>query len=177
MVRSRYVQVAFALLACLLVSACGNPSNMAAAKRNSDTSWAPKWDTGPDKSRKEKSVLRPTVSFADLGFRGRPVPQNETEKKQAVKIQESFVESFRKEPQCFGITLRLKNAEEADFRLQVFEGIDGRTGRWQWILYRMDTLGEKAHGEGTGEGPNAIVKSVCSTIRDDAFSQGGSVEE
>jgi hypothetical protein len=31
-----------------------------------------------------KSVMSPTVSFADAGFHGSPVPQNEKEKKQAL---------------------------------------------------------------------------------------------
>lgn len=179
MVYSRCIPVAFVLLAGLLVTACNRASDaphvVFATKSNADTSWSPKWDTAPDKSRKLKSVLSPTVSFADEGFRGSPIPQNESEKEQERQNQKLFVESFRSNPQCNGITLKLKDPKEADFSLQVFSGIDGRTGRWQYVLYRMDTLGEKEHGEGTG-GLNGILKSVCPTIREAAFMQGGTIQ-
>jgi hypothetical protein len=176
MVQRRYIQVPLAILVGLVVSGCSGFSYVSDARpKPVDTSWTPKWDTAPDKNRKVKSALSPTVSFADQGFRGSPVPQNKSAKEQERKDRESFVESFRGEPQCQGITLKLKNPRDADFGLQVFNGIDGRTGRWQYVVYRMDTLERKAHGEATG-GPNTVAKSVCSTIRETAFTQGGSVE-
>jgi membrane associated rhomboid family serine protease len=140
-----------------------------------DGSWWPKWDTDPDKTRKVKSVLTPTVSFAEPGFRGSPAPQNDREKEQEQKSRELFVDSFRSEPKCYGITLKLKNPGDADFALQVFHGIDGRTDGWQYVLYRMDTLGVKQLGE-TPEGPKSMALSVCSVIRDTVFTRGGSVE-
>jgi membrane associated rhomboid family serine protease len=146
----------------------------AAPKYLADGSWGPKWDTDADKNRKVKSVLSPTVSFPDQGFHGNPAPQSGIEKEQERKDREIFVNSFRTERQCYGITLKLKNSKEADFGLQVFSGIDGRTGRWQYVLYRMDTLGEIEHGE-TTVGPNEIAQSVCSAIRG-AANRGGSVE-
>jgi hypothetical protein len=189
MVYSRYIPAALAILAGLAVSGCSSASNVsdapsngaeAATKHEPDTSWRPKWDIMPDKSRKEKSILTPTVSFADPGFRGSPVPQNEREKKKATKNQEDFIESFKSESKCFGIALKLKNPGDADFALQVFSGIDGRTGRLQWVLYRMDTVGAAATGEGTGAstkmGRDGMVQSVCSSIHDAVFNQGGSVE-
>jgi hypothetical protein len=145
-----------------------------------EANWSPKWDTTPDKNRKEKSILNPVVSFADPGFRGSPVPQNEGEKKQEMKNREDFVHSFLSEPECFGITLTLVNPKGADFGLQIFKGIDARTGRWQWVLYRMDTLGETANGEATGAGTqvgmDGMVQSVCSSIHSAVSDRGGRVE-
>ncbi len=63
-----------------------------------------------------------------------------------------------------------KNPKDTDLVLQIFKGVDGRTGRLQWVLYRTDTLGELGHGEGTGadtkQGQEGIARDVCSTIRD-----------
>jgi membrane associated rhomboid family serine protease len=140
-----------------------------------DMPWEPKWDTNPDKNRKVKSVLTPTVSFAEPGFRGSPAPQNDSEKEQERKSRETFIDSFQSVPQCHGITLKLRKRGDADFALQVFNGIDGRTGRWQYLLYRMDTLGEVERGE-TTQGPKGVAQSVCSTVLVTAFPRGGSVE-
>lgn len=104
------------------------------------------------------------------------MPQNETEKEQETRDRATFAESFQKEPQCFGITLKLGNPKDADFGLQIFKGIDGRTGRWQWVLYRMDTLGANVNGEATAVSPNGMVTSVCSSIHDVVFPSGGIVE-
>jgi hypothetical protein len=151
-------------------------TTQAAAKYNPGATWQPKWDTAADKGKKEKSVLSPTVSFVDQGFHGSPMPKNETEKEQETKDRATFAESFQTDPQCFGITLKLKNPKDADLGLQIFKGIDGRTGRWQWVLYRMDTLGVNVNGEATAASPNGMVQSVCSSIHDAVFSRGGIVE-
>jgi len=145
-----------------------------APKYRTDESWGPKWNTDADKNRKVKPVLGPTVSFADQGFRGSPAPQSEIEEEQERKTRETFVDSFQRAPECHGITLKLKKPGEADFGLQVFNGIDGRTGRWQYVLYRMDTLGAREYGE-TSNGPNEVAQSVCSAVRGMA-DRGGSVE-
>jgi hypothetical protein len=174
------------VLVLLVVTSCNRTSNtsdapsgstLAGAKDEASTGWQPKWDTAADKDKKKKPVLRPTVSFVYQGFHGSPTPQNESENEQDTKNRETFAESFEKEPQCFGLIL-MKNPRDADFGLQVFKGIDGRTGRWQWVLYRMDTLGMYASGEATSVSPNGmvLVQSVCSSIRDAAFSRGGIVE-
>jgi membrane associated rhomboid family serine protease len=143
-------------------------------KLSTDESWRPEWDTDADKNRKVKPVLSPTVSFADEGFRGSPMPQSAIEREQERKNREIFVNSFQSEPQCHGITLKHKKPGEADFGLQVFNGIDGRTGYWQYVLYRMDTLGVREWGE-TTIGPNWVAQSVCSGIRG-TLDRGGSVE-
>lgn len=123
MVHGRRLQAGRVLLAGLLVSACNRASDAPrvalATRSNADTSWSPKWDTAPDKNKKVKSVLSPTVSFADEGFRGSPMPQNQSEKEQERQNQELFVESFRSEHQCNGIALKLKDPKQADFSLQV----------------------------------------------------------
>jgi hypothetical protein len=101
------------------------------------------------------------------------MPQSEIEKEQERKNREFFVNSFQSEPQCHGITLKLKRPGEADFGLQIFKGIDGRTGYWQYVLYRMDTLGAREWGEANGL--KEVAQSVCSGIRGMA-DRGGSVE-
>jgi hypothetical protein len=178
------------ILAGLLVSGCNRSSSGPDAASGStpasskhelgETGWSPKWDITPDKSRQEKSILNPIVSFADPGFRGSPAPQTEREKKQDMKNREDFVHSFQNEPACFGITLTLTNPKSADFGLQIFKGIDGWTGRWQWVLYSMDTLGAKATGEVTGAGTqigmDGMVQSVCSSIHSAVSHRGGRVE-
>jgi hypothetical protein len=154
--------------------------NAPSSSKGGEIHWSPKWDTSPDKGRQEKSILNPIASFADPGFRGSPVPQNEEGKKKEMKNREDFLRSFRSERECFGITLRATNPKDSDFSLQVFNGIDGRTGRLQWVLYRMDTLGLKANGETTGAGTpmgiDSVAKSVCSVIHDAVSEQGGRVE-
>jgi len=83
MVQRRYIQVALAILAGLVVSGCNGSRYVSDARPESpDTSWRPKWDTAPDKTRKVKPVLSPTVSFVDEGFHGSPVPQNKSAKEQ-----------------------------------------------------------------------------------------------
>jgi hypothetical protein len=179
-----------AMLAALLESGCGNPSTSpdAASGNKQDSSqdetgtteWRPKWITTPDKIKNEKSVLNPTASFVDQSFSGSPVPRNERETKEAMKNREDFVHSFEKARECFGITLKLKNRADIDFGLQIFNGIDGRTGKSQWVLYRMDTGQVRAYGEATGAGTSmgadAVVKSVCSSLHDAVSLQGGRVE-
>jgi hypothetical protein len=190
MVYSKNIVVIVVILVGLLVSGCNRSSTASdAASGNTqasskhelgETDWHPKWDTTADKSRKEQPILRPIVSFVDQGFRGSPLPHNESDKKKEIKNREDFVRSFQSEPGCFGITLRPTNPKGADFGLQVFNGIDERTGRWQWVLYRMDTLGATANGEDTGAGTkmglDEMVKSVCSSIHDSVFYRGGRVE-
>ena len=123
-----------------------------------------------DKTRAAKSVLSPTVAFAAPGFRGSPISQNDGERNRG-----DFARAFHNEHECFGITLTLKNPEQADFGLQFFNGIDGRSGQRQWIVYQMDTLGERAHGETTG-GLSEVVKSVCSTVHDAVTFPGGGIQ-
>jgi hypothetical protein len=103
------------------------------------------------------------------------VPQDERAKKQAQKDQEDFVHTFQSERECFGITLILADPKSTDFSLQLFNGIDERTGRLQWVVYRMDTLELKATGETTGS-IGDVAKSVCSSIHDAVSDRGGRVE-
>jgi hypothetical protein len=134
------------------------------------TAWAPTWDTTPDKNKKAKSVLSPIVAFVDSGFRGSSTPQENGEKN-----REDFARAFQNDHECLGITLTLNQPENADFGVQFFNGIEGRVGQRQWVAYRMDTLGERAHGETTG-GMSEVVKSVCSNVQDGVTPAGGRIE-
>jgi hypothetical protein len=190
MFHNKSILATIVMLVGLLISGCDRATTTSSAAsgvtvilprdKAGKTPWRPNWETTPDKSKRAKSLLSPTVSFADPGFRGSPVPQNEREKKQELKNRGDFVQSFQSEPECFGITLMVKNPGNADFGLQVFNGIDERTGRWQWVVYRMDTLGATETGEATGAGTrmglDATVKSVCSSIHGVVFYRGGRVE-
>jgi hypothetical protein len=128
--------------------------------------WDPKWDTAPDKSRKTKPQLLATVSLADDGFRGSPTFEDPSQQKSNAEIRAAFVREFPNVSECSGVSL--VTGESADFALQIYSGIYGRAGKLQWILYRTDTLGESAHGEGTSTdaamGLTAIMQSICSSI-------------
>ena len=182
--QSRQVESKSDSLAGQLVAAPPPPpqplsSNSAQTSRNATlTDWRPSWNTAPEKGKSPKSILVPTVSFVDQGFRGSP---SREQGKWVKDSQQKFIEAFRKNHECFGVTLALTNPAKSDFGLQYFEGIDGRTGRYQWVLYRMDTLGAVASGEGTGvqttSGLDGAAQSVCSSIRNTLNHQGGKVEE
>lgn len=138
--------------------------------QSTETDWNPTWDTSPDRSRKIKTHLTPTVRLAHDGFRGSPTFENQEQKTKNANARETFARSLPSIPECSSITLKSEGSDDTDFVLQLFNGIEGRSGRLQFVLYRMDTLGESAHGEGTGadtkQGQDGIARSVCSTIRD-----------
>ncbi len=187
--RSRLIPLAFALVSASLLPACGNPtrtsdafsetSQSLASPQSPALSWQPTWNTAPDKSRQPKDELAPTVGLAQDGFRGSPIFEDKVQKQKNAQIRDAFVGAFSNTPECAGITLTLQEPIGSNFALQVFSAISGRTGRLQWILYRMDTLGESAHGEGTladdNVGLTEITKSVCSSIRSQATPKGGTV--
>jgi len=168
--------LAIATLAGLLISACHNVStaSIAASEQDSPTAqstgtdWSPKWNTSPDKSRRAKTRLVPTIRFADDGFRGSPVVENQEEKRNNTRSRTAFAQSLQGIPECSGIDLRTGSSDDTDFVLQLFNSIEGRSGRLQWVLYRTDTLGAVAYGEGTGadtkQGQDGITTSVCSSI-------------
>jgi len=174
-----------AVLFGLLLSACedhssrSNSASTTSSLKPDQTVWQPKWDTKPEKEKTAKPLLTPTLAFVDEGFRGSPMPQAQSEKLQQSKTREDFAQAFRDERACFGVTLILNNSRTADLGIQVFEGIDGRTGRWQWILYRMDTLGAVASGEVTSGQERRLdltVGAVCNSVHDAVTHSGGTVE-
>lgn len=132
------------------------------------TNWTPTWNTGADKNREAKTRLVATIAFANDGFHGSPVFNDPEQKRKNTEARSFFALSLRNVPECSGITLEAGNSQGADFALQLFSGIDGRTGRLQWVLYRTDTLGEVAYGEGTGAetrmGQEGIAEAICSVI-------------
>ncbi len=191
MFKSKGKAVAIGMLAGIVISACHNGVTALSAPQRSDravqtpqstaTDWGPSWNTSPDISRKAKAQLIPTVSFADDGFRGSPIFESQDQRASNAEARDAFAQSFPNIPECSGITLVLKNSQATDFVLQIFKGINGRTRRLQWVLYRTDILGESAHGEGAGAdsqmGQDAIVSSVCSSIRNAVIPESGKVRE
>jgi hypothetical protein len=167
-------------------SACGKSTATPAASQETKPSlqtpqsvginWDPKWDTAPDKSRKVKPQLVATVGLADDGFRGSPIFEDPAQQKRNAEIRQAFAREFPSVPECSGVSLVTGGGAVADFALQVYSGIYGRAGKLQWILYRTDTLGESAHGEGTGTDAamslEAIMQAVCSSIRGNADVKG-----
>ena len=127
---------------------------------------------------KEKPVLNPTVAFADPGRPDSPVSQNEGGRV-GLKNREAFVRSFQSQPECFGITLMIDSPKNADFGLQTSYDSDGKTVRWEFFLFRMDSIREVGSGNSTGPstsvGSEEIAKSVCSAIRGAVSGKGGKV--
>ena len=111
------------------------------------------------------------------GFRGSPAPRDESEKENGLRNRKGFAEAFRSERECFGMTLELSSPEKADFGMQLFEDDNGQTNEWRWVLYRMDTLGERAHGIVSRGGINEVAKSICSSIHNTISHPGGQVED
>lgn len=149
--------------------------------QSTGTDWRPTWNTAPDNSRKAKSNLVPTVALADDGFHGSPIFKDPQQKMRNAQAREAIVRSLPSIPECSGVTWSVRNTEDTDFVLQIFNGIDGRIDRLQWILYRTDTLGESAHGEGTGAstrmGQDGVMRDVCSIIRNLATPENRKIEE
>jgi hypothetical protein len=125
---------------------------------------------------KEKRVLSPTVAFADPGFRS-PVPRNDRGKGEGLKNREAFVRSFRSQTECFGVTLMIDNPKNADFGLQTSYDSDGKTDRWEFFLFQMDSIRLVGSGNSAGPsmrvGPAEMAKSVCSAIREAVSDKGG----
>ena len=188
MIRNKKPFRVLILLTVLVIAACDRSSNASdsistptsTSGQSAPAHWQPSWNTMAEKGKQEKTTLIPVVTFADDGFRGSPLPKNGTEKNQAANYREDFVHTFQNEHDCFGITLTLKDPKAADFALQVFNGIDGRTGSLQWVLYRTDTLRASSWGESTGAGTkmgmDGVVHSVCTSVHNSISSQGGRVE-
>jgi hypothetical protein len=186
MAKTNVIFMGIAIMAALVVAAvmvrpdAKKATQPAVAAAPDNGIWQPHWNVLPDNAKKAKPELAPTFAFAEEGFRGSPIPSNDRERKKTKKLQEDFAQSFQNEPTCLGMTLKLGNSEATDFDLQVFDGVYGRKGSYQWILYRMDTSGVAGTGEASGvdtkSGLDEAVKSVCSVIHHAITPQGGRVE-
>ena len=137
-----------------------------------ELNWKPTWE-GPPATGPEKARLSPTIAFMDewLGkgaLTGRGYAQT-----LSAPLKEHFIDVFQQAPECRDVVLKKSMPRTADFTVQVFEGIDGRKGRWQWRMFRTDTGADMGNGEGTGDIP---VTSICSTVRGHAFTSGGVVQ-
>lgn len=103
--------------------------------------WRPSWETVPDRSKSPKQQLAPTVTFVDdyLGFI--PILGSDEEKQlheKELSNRDLFFKTFRRVRECKNVTFMLTHPKHADFDLQLFGGIGGRTEKWQWVLYRTD---------------------------------------
>jgi hypothetical protein len=117
------------------------------------------------------------MTFSDDWLGGVPVLDTEEQKKandKDVRAKELFLQAFRGSPECKGVTFKRANPRAADFDLQIFDGLDGRTGRWQWVLYRTDTTERLAFGEESEV--NSAAKTVCTTLHAVIEPAGGNVE-
>jgi len=170
------------MLVGLFASGCDRASTTRSAPPG-DTQPSSGGDTGQSGGvtpfkYKEKPVLSPTVAFADPGFRS-PVSQNERGKGEGLRNREAFVRSFRSQPECFGVTLLIDNPKNADFGLQTSYDSDGKTARWAFFLFRMDSIRLVGSGNSTGPSisvsPAEMAKSVCSAIREAVSDKGGRV--
>lgn len=144
---------------------------------SSANAWQPDWVTAPDKSKKPKPQLSPTMSFSDDWLGAVPVLDTAEERKandKDVRAKELFIQAFRSSPECKGVTFERTNPRAADFDVQIFDGIDGRAGRWQWVLYRTDTVERLAFGEEAEV--SLAVKSVCKAVHANVETVGGNVE-
>jgi hypothetical protein len=145
--------------------------------KDSESAWRPSWETVPDKTKKAKEQLSPTLTFTNDRLGAVPVLDNDEQKKlhqQDVQQNESFIQAFRSLQDCKDATFMRSNPAKADFDVQVFNGLDGRTGRWQWVLYRTDIVERLAYGEETDIG--RVAKGVCAALHANVEPVGGKVE-
>lgn len=161
-----------ALLLALTLGGCKEtPSN------NSTSAWRPSWETVPDKTKKAKEQLSLTLTFTDDWLGVNPILDNDDQKRlhqKDIQQKELFIQAFRSLPECKGITFMRSNPKIADFDVQVFNGLDGRTGKWQWVLYRTDIVERLAYGEEADVG--GVAKRVCAALHANVEPVGGKVE-
>jgi len=143
----------------------------------SASTWEPKWQTIADKSKAAKPHLSSTITFSDdwVGFA--PSLDDDEQKRlneQDIHQKEQFLEAFRRMPECKGTTFMRSKPKSADFDMQIFNGLDGRAGKWQWVLYRTDTFERLAFGEEADV--NSVAKNVCTALRTHVGLAGGEVE-
>jgi hypothetical protein len=139
--------------------------------------WLPDWETAPDKNKNAKPKLSPTLVFNDADLAQFEVLDTDEQKerhKQEIGEEELFIQIFRRLPECKSVTFKRSNPSEADFHIDVFNGLDGRRGRWQWVLYRADTRERMGFGEELDA--DSLVKSVCLALRATVEPTGGNVE-
>jgi hypothetical protein len=136
--------------------------------------WQPRWETIADKGKTAKLQLAPTIAFDDeeLGFI--PMLGSDEEKKRHQREKDTFARAFQNEPACKDLILLRTNPKSADFAFQIFNGIDGRVGKWQWVLYRTDTVERLDYGEATNI--TSAVQSICSAVQANVKHAGGKVE-
>jgi hypothetical protein len=170
MVTRRICAINLLLLPALL-GGCGDATRSRAAN---ESTWQPDWKPFPVESKTPKSQLLSTVSFTDdwLGL----VPELNTNEQRALhekdaRLKEQFVEAFRYVPECRGATFMRTKPTSADFDMQIFYGLGGRAGKWQWVLYRTDTGERLAFGEEASV--DAVAKNVCTTMDTKAHLLGG----
>jgi len=117
------------------------------------------------------------MTFTEDWLGAVPVLDSDEQKRlhaQEVQEKELFVQAFRRLPECKGVTFKRTNPREADFDVQIFNGLDGRTGRWQWVLYRTDIVERLAFGEEVDV--SSLTKSVCMALRSNVELTGGKVD-
>jgi hypothetical protein len=161
------------LLFSILLIGCQHTTPLS----NATSSWKPKWETAPDKTKKAKPQLSPTITFAEARLGFVPVLDSDEQKKlnqQDIHQKDLFIQAFRRLPECKGISFMQTNPQRADFELQIFNGLDGRTGKWQWVLYRTDITERLAFGEEADV--NALTKSICEALHTNVEPTGGTVE-
>jgi hypothetical protein len=81
-----------------------------------------------------------------------------------------FLQVVSRTSECTGVGFSRSNPRSADFDMQLFNGIDGRNGRWEWVLYRTDITERLAFGE--EENIDTVAKSVCVAVLDHAGAAG-----
>jgi len=183
--RPNYLVVILVVAGCSLFSCNNLPTFNNAGSRlqqisgisstNTDN-WQPKWKTAIDKTKPEKPQRSPTLAFAPKGYGGSPISDGASQKAEDLKSKECFIQNFRETPECFGATLMQTKPEGADFAVQVFHGIYGRTGKWQYLLYHTDTGDRTMWGE--ADTFRGLTESVCSSVLHDSLPRnaGGNVQ-
>jgi hypothetical protein len=141
------------------------------------SAWRPNWETTPDRTKKAKARLSPTLTFTEDWLGAVPVLDTDEQKKlhqRDTEQKELFIQAFRRLSACKGLIFMRSDPKKADFDVQVFNGLDGRTGRWQWVLYRTDITERLGFGEETV--PDEVAKNVCITMYANTEPLGGKVE-
>jgi hypothetical protein len=139
--------------------------------------WQPKWETVPEKNKQPKPQLSPTLTFTDDWLGAVPVLDTDDQKRlhdEELHQNELFLDAFRTLPVCKGVTFMRSNPKSADFDVQIFQGLDGRAGKWQWVLYRTDITERLGYGE--EQDVTSAARNICLSLLANVSPQGGRVE-
>jgi hypothetical protein len=173
------MKVLLAVALCVATASCSFwPRQKTSSTESANLSaWKPGWVTVPDRDKRRKGTLEKTVAFTDDYLGWVPGLKTDDEKKANEKeqaLKRDFMATFARIEACHDIVFERSKPQDADFDFQLFDGIDGRAGKYQWVLYRTDVTERLGYGEDADL--QSVTKSVCDAVRQETEQKGGRIE-